>query len=403
MKAFYLSVAMMFGTGMAVFAQSSQLVDRQAEKNTRQVYQFLMGIENEGKVLIGHQDDLAYGVGWKDVKGGSDVKGVCGDYPAVYGWELGDLEHADAVQNLDTVNFRKMKGWIKEGYKRGGIITLSWHMDNFHTGGSAWDTTAAVRDILPGGPQHDAYTASLDRFADFVGDLKAGGFLKRKNIPILFRPFHEHTGFWFWWGNTHVTPDEYKALWQFTVRYLRDVKGLHNLIYVFNTDENFLTEEDYLRFYPGDEWVDMLTMDSYGSVKDLTGIARLKQKLQLLREVADRKGKPIALAETGYMGIPQPDWWTQVLLQGILPEPGAKSISYVLFWRNANDHHYFGPYPNQVSAADFRAFYRHPVTIFEKEVKPLSRQIRKNRKTTPTGPPLITLQSGSDSIPVGDK
>lgn len=81
MKPFFLSAAIVLCTGMAASAQSPQLVDRQAEKNTRQVYQFLLGIENEGKVLIGHQDDLAYGVGWKDVKGGSDVKGCAATTP----------------------------------------------------------------------------------------------------------------------------------------------------------------------------------------------------------------------------------------------------------------------------------------------------------------------------------
>lgn len=353
------------------------LVDGKADKRTRLAYRYLQQAEKEGKVLFGHQDALAYGVGWREIPGGSDVKAVCGDYPAVYGWELGDLEHADAVQNLDTVNFQKMKAWIIEGHKRGGINTISWHMDNFRTGGSSWDTTGAVTDILPGGPKHEAYIAGLDRFADFINDLKAGGFLKRKKIPILFRPFHEHTGHWFWWCNTHVTPENYKAIWKFTVSYLRDVKQLHNLIYVFNTAENVNTEEEFLQFYPGDEWVDILSLDSYRDVRDEAASEGLKTRLAMLADLAARKGKVSALAETGLEGIPHPEWWTRVFLNGILPRQGQPSVAYAMVWRNANKKHHYGPYPDHVSAANFIEFHQHPVTVFEKELPGLQKRARR--------------------------
>ncbi len=355
------------------------LADAKADRRTRMVYQCLQQVEREGKVLFGHQDALAYGVGWREAPGGSDVKAVCGDFPAVYGWELGDLEHPDAVQNLDTVNFAKMKGWIREGHKRGGIITISWHMDNFRTGGSSWDTTGAVADILPGGPKHEAYKASLDRFADFVGDLKSGGFLKRKKIPILFRPFHEHTGHWFWWCRTHATPDEYKAIWRFTVSYLRDFKQLHNLIYVFNTAENINSEADFFEYYPGDEWVDILSLDNYSDVKNEEGSERLRTRLALLAEIAAKKGKVSALAETGLEGIPHQEWWTRVLLNGIQTLEGRPYVTYVMVWRNANHKHHYAPYPGHISAPNFLEFYQHPATVFEKDMPDLYKRVRKKK------------------------
>jgi mannan endo-1,4-beta-mannosidase len=58
--------------------------------------------------MFGHQDDLAYGVNWRYENGRSDVKEVAGDYPAVYGWELGGLE-ADEEKNLDGVPFKMMR------------------------------------------------------------------------------------------------------------------------------------------------------------------------------------------------------------------------------------------------------------------------------------------------------
>ena len=65
--------------------------------------------------MFGHQDALAYGVNWKYVEGRSDVKDVVGDYPAVYGWELGNLEH-NLPYNLDSVPFDKMKSFIQKVY-----------------------------------------------------------------------------------------------------------------------------------------------------------------------------------------------------------------------------------------------------------------------------------------------
>src|SRR5205807_2646868 len=113
--------------------------------------------------LFGHQDDLVYGVQWSNEPGRSDVKETAGSYPAVYGWDAGGLER-DSAANLDGVAFERQRAWIAEGFARGGVVTLSWHMRNPVTGGNAWDTTAAVAAILPGGPQHPRYTEWPDGF-----------------------------------------------------------------------------------------------------------------------------------------------------------------------------------------------------------------------------------------------
>ena len=117
--------------------------------------------------MFGHQDDLAYGVNWRYVEGRSDVKDVVGDYPAVYGWELGNIEH-ELPYNLDSVPFDKMRNFIQQGFERGGVITISWHADNPLNGESAWDTTHAVQSILPGGTRHELYKIWLDRVAAFL-------------------------------------------------------------------------------------------------------------------------------------------------------------------------------------------------------------------------------------------
>ena len=102
------------------------LVDSLATTETVALFNNLKAVSQTG-LLFGHQDDLAYGIGWKASPGRSDVKEVCGDYPAVIGWDLGDIGNE---ANLDGVNFSHMKSWIKQVYDRGGINTISMHLDN---------------------------------------------------------------------------------------------------------------------------------------------------------------------------------------------------------------------------------------------------------------------------------
>src|SRR2546423_13487803 len=148
-------------------------VDPGATAETRALFVNLRRLAGKA-LLFGHQDDLAYGVQWFNEPGRSDVKETAGSYPAVYGWDVGGLEQERGV-NLDAVAFERQRGWIADGYRRGGVITLSWHMRNPVTGGNAWDTTQAVPAILPGGAQHEHYKRWLDRFADYAKSLPASG------------------------------------------------------------------------------------------------------------------------------------------------------------------------------------------------------------------------------------
>ncbi len=148
-------------TAIRVNAQQFQPSDKNATRQTLHLYQNLHKLLQKG-YMFGHQDDLAYGVNWKYIPGNSDIKEVTGDYPAVYGWELGHLE-LDSTKNLDGVPFDKMKQYIQEGYERGGVITISWHFTNALTGKSAWDAVpGTVAAILPGGAKHALYTSWLN-------------------------------------------------------------------------------------------------------------------------------------------------------------------------------------------------------------------------------------------------
>ncbi len=353
------------------------LVDPNATTETRALFTNLDRIRHD-YVLFGHQDDLAYGVHWRnDEPGRSDVMEVTGSYPAVYGWEIGDLE-LGASHNLDNVNFDEMRGWIREGYERGGVITISWHMNNPVTGGDAWDVEGdhrAVPKILPGGELHEKFKVWLDTFAEFAGSLVAHpGTGNEHLIPVIFRPYHEHTGSWFWWGADHCTPDEYNKLWQFTVEYLRDEKSVHNLLWAFSPAGNVAdSEEAYLERYPGDAYVDIVGFDDYGSVREPYQLEQFTNRLRFVVNFAEARRKIPALPETGYEAIPDPEWWTGTLLAALNHDSTTRRIAWVLVWRNSNEatdrqNHFYAPYPGHPSAYDFVEFHDHPLILFEDDL-----------------------------------
>jgi mannan endo-1,4-beta-mannosidase len=364
------------GQGGPVEPAGPALVDPAATAETRALFANLRRLARD-HVLFGHQDDLAYGVRWSDEAGRSDVKEVAGSYPAVYGWDVGGVEGVTGG-NLDGVGFERQRGWIAEGYRRGGVITISWHMRNPVSGGNAWDTTRAVPAILPGGTEHARYTQWLDRFADFATSLRAPGRSGAEvPVPVIFRPFHEMSGGWFWWGARHATPDEYRQLWSFTVEYLRDRKGVHNLLWGYSTDV-FDSKAHYLERYPGDGYVDVLGFDDYQSVRTPATRHVFARRLRDVVELAETRGKIPALTETGVETIPDSLWWTGTLLAGIKADSVARRIAWVLVWRNANyererRHHFYAPYPGHPSAPDFVRFRDDPLMLFEDELPGLYR------------------------------
>src|ERR1700733_5341736 len=99
MKEYRAVSSVLFLISLNAMAQIDLPADKKATKETINLYHNLKKLAGRG-ILFGHQDDLAYGVGWKYIPGKSDIKEVTGDYPAVYGWELGRIE-IDHLENID--------------------------------------------------------------------------------------------------------------------------------------------------------------------------------------------------------------------------------------------------------------------------------------------------------------
>ena len=360
-------------------AQFSMPGDSMATNETRWLWSSMQRLQGAG-VLFGHHDDTAYGVNWK-FKDSSDVKNVTGSYPAVYGWDLSGIE-LDSTFDINRIPFTTQARLVREAYERGGINTFCWHMNNPVNGKTAWDTAGTlVKQLLPGGSHHSLYVTYLDRAARYLSTLKGSG---GEPIPIMFRPFHELTGDWFWWGFANSTSDEFIELWRFTIHYLRDTKKLHNLLTVYSAAD-YYSEFDLMERYPGDDVVDLMGFDRYCFDSIEVYKRNMTRQLQLLQQVANSRHKLYCIAETGYQGIPNPNWWTNVLLP-ILADYGK--LSYLLIWRNHGPEHYYAPYPGQTSAENFKQFYKEDKAVFQQKLTPLAiygprHMLRYNRNAVP--------------------
>jgi mannan endo-1,4-beta-mannosidase len=344
-----------------------QPIDKKATKETRALFKNLYQLSKK-HALFGHQAATEYGRGWAGDEDRSDVKSVTGSHPAVIGVDISGLSGRPADQ-VERAKKDVAKNVI-DTYNRGGVSTISWHFLNpVSRGGFYWNDSLslpAVRYIIPGGTAHQQYKDILKGVGQWANSLKGKD---GKIIPVIFRPYHEFDGDWFWWGKSHCTTTEFISLWRFTVSYLRDSLNVHNFLYAFSPDNTFTSEAEYLERYPGDAWVDMVGMDNYGDMgRDGYALDKAALKLKIISDYAKKYHKLAAFTETGLESIPNPEWWTGTLLK--VMRSSDLQLAYVLVWRNdsKSQTHYYAPVPGHVSEKDFLKFYDDPYTLFEKDL-----------------------------------
>ena len=353
----------------------------------QQLLERLQKLQKKG-YMYGHQDDPFYGLTWDWDLGRSDTKELVGDYPAVMGFDLGGIEMGDA-KNLDSVPFQRIHEEIIAHHQRGGIITISWHPRNPLLGTTAWiqnDTTAyneavaalkkigqdalakqvidpktTVKSILPGGSHHAKYMGWLKRVADFLLTLKDA---KGNPIPVIFRPYHENNGSWFWWGQNLCSDEEFHALWNMTQDYINNVLPT-NLLWSYSPNlQGNWTEEAWLKRYPGDDRIDLIGEDAYQWGMEADFVASLNADLALITSIAQQHGKLIALTECGYQNSPDATWWQRVFKPVIEQYP----VCYFLPWRNYKKDH-FGAALQTTTADDFKAWAQQKNFMFNNDIK----------------------------------
>jgi hypothetical protein len=269
-------------------------------------------------------------------------------------------------------------------HRRGQVITMSWHAhDPVHPDWKysdfadrqnkpeLWgqkkesdgqrDHRSRCEAVLQDSKVKAHYLKSLENMATFFKSLKDE---KGNPIPILFRPFHEQTGNWFWWGKGHCSEKDFAELWKLTVKTLRDQHDVHQLLYVYSPNQRKNTPAEYYQGYPGDEYVDVLALDAYHDLDTEAGAIKTSKELGWIVREARAKGKIAALAETGLesfkngawggaiKGASNPNWFSKNLGLALSSDPDAKDIAYMMVWRNASDSHHYYPAPWEKEVID---------------------------------------------------
>lgn len=225
---------------------------------------------------------------------------------------------------------------------------------------TADEKATTFKSILPGGTKHDWYKAKLDKIASVISNLKGSN---GELIPVIFRPFHEFDGNWFWWGANYCSPEEYKTAFQFTVDYLKNTKGIHNILYAFSPDNSYSTSTNYLSRYPGDAYVDVLGMNNYGDINDQgqAGSDIANAKIKMISDLAITKVKIASMTETGYQvtnsNAAISGWFSTYLYNTLTAN--SIQISFVMFWNNTANGYYV-PTPETSNANDFASFATKP-------------------------------------------
>lgn len=411
-----------------------ELCDKQAVLSAKKLAAFLKGVSEDGYILYGHQNDLHRKAGpHKRPFSCSDTYDVTGEYAAVCG--------LDALCLVGTENGHwywtrkeRISSCVKltlKSIRNGSLVSLSAHMPNFQLVQEWKDGITAlpplhhhskkitekkfnggysefpvelkdgstnffgytpndlrgsvVRDIMPGKKLNGLYTEYLDLICDYCAELN------KKNVAIIWRPFHENSGGWFWWGSKSCTPEEFIALWRYTYKYFTEEKNIHNLIWAYSPGSEYHSVEEYESRYPGDDYVDLLGFDMYQQYPD-QGDAfwpLFEEQCRIVSETAEKHGKLFANTETGIMnpdnkallnnGNHDMNWYEKVASICLK----YKSCYYLLwanFWAGGA---YYTPYIKSFKKFagrikmlkghemldSFIRFYNNPKVLFSKEIK----------------------------------
>ncbi len=232
----------------AIYSVSAELVNPNATDNTKRLFHYLCDIYGK-QILSGQYCDTGM-IGSENM---AIWKTTGGEYPAVLGLDFieytpsrvanGSVGHATEL----AINY----------WENGGIVTFCWHWNapekyltgQWYSGFNTAYTNIDLAKIMNGeDPEgYDLLMEDIDAIAAQISILQEAG------APILWRPLHEASGGWFWWGASG--PEAYKQLYVLLYEKLTNEYGLNNLIWVWNGQDP--------DWYPGDEYVDIVGEDLY--------------------------------------------------------------------------------------------------------------------------------------------
>lgn len=244
-----------------------RLSNSNADETTREVYRYLCSLNGE-RTLSAQQESTWMGSADYEM---DYLREKTGKLPAIRGL---DYMHDD----FDGVNERAAQWW-----RQGGLVTICWRTGADFTGEWKDCMESSVADwdavFTPGTEENAAFLAGMDKAGRALQELQEQG------ITVLWRPFHEFDGKWFWWGKGGA--ENFVKLWKMMYEHFTVDLELNNLIWVLGYSHLYA---HYDGWYPGDAYVDVIGADSYeGGVQN-----RLYQELRKITVT-----KPFAFHECG--------------------------------------------------------------------------------------------------------
>lgn len=231
------------------------------------------------RLLSGQFTDFGRGAGLRLL---GEIQNQTGHWPALLGADYADFGRGGLFCRL--ANEAAIEYW-----KQGGLVTISAHLYNPANpkGGGLRDKGVDLNSLLtPGTDTNKRWMEELDILAAGLQELKDAG------VVVLWRPFHEMNGGWFWWGDQD--PDAFIQVWRHMFDYFSKTKGLDNLLWVYGPNHGSNTA----KFYAGDRYVDLVGLDAYTDFIDPQHIKGYQEVVAL--------GKPFGFTEYGPHGAQNP-------------------------------------------------------------------------------------------------
>ncbi len=282
------------GVSVGLIRPPKTLTDPQATSEAKSLMSFLVDYYGQ-QVLSGQQDmsEIDY------------IYSITGKQPAIGVFDLIDYSPSRIEHGANPTG--QVESYIDWANTGGGIVSLSWHWNaptdlidepnaewwrGFYTSATTFDIEAVLAD--PEGERYQLLIRDLDAIATELAKFQGA------NLPVLWRPLHEASGGWFWWGAKG--PGPFIELWQLMYDRYVNYHGLHNLIWVYTVGD--------AAWYPGNDYVDIASMDIYPSDPNTSMVG-----FWLDTQSRHEGVKLVSLSESGI--LPNPDkirqdkvWWS---------------------------------------------------------------------------------------------
>jgi mannan endo-1,4-beta-mannosidase len=279
MKYFYLLIftGILIGYSSLKAQTSEMLVNPNASQSAQKVLAAIYKVKEEGKLLSCQHIRERTSNLFDNRSEYQHVYDVTGKYPAIIGADF--LSDPAAAVTIAT-----------QQWKRGGLVTLTWHQSSpaiifqgdFKTVQSKMTIEDFQNIVTPGTQLYNIWLDHIDRMAQYLKTLQDSG------VVVLWRPYHEMNGGWFWWGDKG---EAFHKLWINMFDRYTNYHHLNNLICVFGPN---IYSKDPEIFFPGSQYVDIGGLDIYNSTRKLD-VAQHDHIKEIM------KGKPIAMTETGIL------------------------------------------------------------------------------------------------------